>query len=272
MTQPPPPQPPPKPATSATADWEHLRQSARAAEEHACLTAAAAHADRAWILLHDSTLGPAATPIPPRGKPWQRLAVAFYDVLRTSGAYAHLANHRPWACAAAQPVLSAWLASTDPTVDGGVTVAQRLGVGDGFSDINTDTQLAYLSTLVEAAQDAAVFGVPAHRVSLAATTDALTRIVVDPPHGPALATAPLPLLDLLPANESGVDGATAALRRVADAVTDLFRQQAHTVWTSPPPNPHAQRAFPELHLEAAPSVGSPTTGNGNGPAQSGRPR
>ena len=71
---------------------------------------------------------------------------------------------------------------------------------------------------------------------------------------------------LIDPDSSGIDAATAALRRVADVVTDMFADQARTVWNVPPPMPvddradtPTGRAFPELrlHQQAAPALSPP---------------
>ena len=274
-------------ASNPTAAWADVQQQAHTDEERACIAAATRQADRAWIALHTKRLdvGEATATVTRRDVDWHRLALSAYEVLRSSGAYGHLAQIRPWACAAAEPVLAAWLRSPAPhqpdadDSDHPVTVAQRLGVGDAVHLINGDTQVAHLSTLLNAAQDAAVFGVPRHRVELvtaAAAHDAHTvvRVVVDTPTGVALASEPLELEVLVEPEATGVDAATAALRRVADVATSLFASHARAVWQAPPPMPTLDRAvtptgraFPELrlHQRAAPPV-PPTPAPGPGPA------
>jgi hypothetical protein len=258
--------------------WVELRDHASTAEERACVAAATRQTDRVWIALHSGKLGRPATGVPPRSAAWYRLALSQYEVLRTTGAYRHLAQVRTWACAAAEPVIAAWL--NGPTDDG--TVAERLGVEDQVHLINDDTQIAYLSTLLNAAQDAAVFGVPGHRVELVRTaTDPehgpAVRVLVDTPSGPAMASEPLQLAVLIDPAAAGVEAATAALRRVADITTNLFTAHADAVWHHPPPAPTAGdnptiRTFPELRLgqdrpepataTSAPPPSSPTDHEG----------
>jgi hypothetical protein len=277
------------PTTNATRAWAALRQRAHTDEERACIAAATHQADRVWIALHSGTLGPKAPTMPSRNAAWHRVALSEFELLRESGAYGHLAQLRPWACAAVEPVIAAWLNSpapvdsADPTsaADAGpsVTVADRYGVGEAVNRINGDTQLSHLSTLLNAAQDAGVFGVPQHRVELVAAAGhrvagTVARVVVDTPGGLALASEPLELAVLIDSDATGVDGATAALRRVADIATGLFVTHARAVWASPPPIPTLDRAatpvgraFPELslHRRAAPPR-SPTPAPGPAPA------
>jgi hypothetical protein len=267
--------------TNPTLAWATLRDTVATDEQRACMAAASRQADRTWIALHDGQLGPATIPVPPRNAAWHRLALSAYEVLIGSAAYRHLARHRPWVCAAAEPVITAWLnrpatqtpvpASEQAADPVPVTMAQRLGVDDAIWTINADTQLAHLSTLVNAAQDAHVFGVPGHRIGLARDVhhhdgDTVVRLVVDAPDGPALASEPLHLAVLVHPDNRGIDAATETLRRVADIVTDLFTDQARALWVVPPPPPvdnradtATGRAFPELRLDqSTPPPQSPT--------------
>jgi hypothetical protein len=293
-------------AADPAAAWAEVQQRARTDEPRACVAAASRQADRIWIAMHSGRLTvskPTAT-VPARNADWHRLALSGYEVLRESGAYAHLAQVRPWACAAAEPILAAWLHGPTPSQPGdegatdapAATVAQRLGVGDAIHLINGDTQAAHLSALLDAAQDAAVFGIPGHRVELvtanrAHPVETVVRVVVEMPSGAALASEPLELGILVDAEATGVDAATAALRRVADVATDLFGDYARAVWQAPPPMPTvdlaaspAGRAFPELvgHQPAEPPVPpAPTAGRDpamtprtapHGPSRTGGPR
>jgi hypothetical protein len=271
--------------TRPTAVWNELTRNAGTDEERACIAAATRQADRVWVALHTPRLlklaiptdgGQAGRTVPARNADWHRLALSAYEVLRVSAAYGHLAQLRPLVCAAVEPVLTQWLNSPDPASPADqsgarVNVAQRLGIGDAVHQINGDTQAAHLSTVVAAAQDAAVFGVARHRVELVTapgTSDAgpVVRVVVDTPHGLALASQPMQLGVLVDPTARGIDAATAALRRVADVVTGLFERHSSSVWHSPPPIPTLDRAtsptaraFPKLRLDqqAAPPV-SPT--------------
>jgi len=257
--------------------WADLVRHASTDEERACLAAATKQADRVWVALHTPNLlhlaaaiigndGQATRPVPNRNADWHRLALSAYEVLRASAAYGHLARLRPLSCSAAEPVLAEWLSSPAPPRPGEPnnptqTVAQLLGVDDAVHRINGDTVAAHLSTLVSAAQDAAVFGIPRHRVELVTapgTHDAGTvvRVLVDTPHGLALASEPMQLQVLIDPDATGIDAATAALRRVADVATGLFATHARAVWNDPPPapttNPTANptaRAFPKLRLD-----------------------
>jgi hypothetical protein len=273
--------------TNATRAWAALRQRAHTDEERACIAAATRQADRVWIALHGGTLGPKTPSVPSRNAAWHRVALSEFELLRESGAYGHLAQLRPFACAAVEPAIAAWLNSPasdtdDRTSDGacaGETVADRYGVGDAVNRINGDTQLSHLSTLLSAAQDTGVLGVPRHRVELVAAAGhrvagTVARVVVDTPGGLALASEPLELGVLIDADATGVDGATVALRRVAAIATSLFAAHARAVWESPPPIPTVDRAntpvgraFPELapHRRAAPPV-SPIPAPGPAPA------
>jgi hypothetical protein len=273
--------------TDATRAWAALRQRAHTDEERACIAAATRQADRVWISLHGGTLGPKTPSVPLRNAAWHRLALSQFELLRESGAYGHLAQLRPFVCAAVEPVIAAWLNSpasdvTEPTSDSPgapETIADHYHVGDAVNRINGDTQLSHLSTLLNAAQDAGVFGVPRHRVELVAAAGhrvagTVARVVVDTPSGLALASEPLELGALIHGDATGVDGATAALRRVAAIATSLFAAHARAVWESPPPIPAVDRgstpigrAFPELalHRRAAPPV-APIPAPGPAPA------
>jgi hypothetical protein len=273
--------------TNATRAWAALRKHAHTDEERACIAAATRQADRVWIALHGGTLGPKTPSVPARNAAWHRVALSEFELLRESGAYGHLAQLRPLVCAAVEAAIAAWLNSpasdtADPASDSvraEKTVADRYGVGDAVNRINGDTQLSHLSTLLNAAQDAGVFGVPRHRVELVAAAGhrvagTVARVVVDTPSGLALASEPLEMGVLIDGDATGVDGATAALRRVAEIATSLFATHARAVWEAPPPIPTLDRAntpvgraFPELavHRRAAQPV-APVPAPGPAPA------
>lgn len=248
-------------------DWAQVRDGARTGEQRARVAAAIRQADIAWITVYTGQIRPTRAGIPARGPVWYRLALLFHGVLADSGAYGHLAQLRTFGCAAAEPIVSAWLSSpADPVHDDALdgeppTVAQRLGVDDAFTLVNGDTQAAHLSTLLDAAQDAHVFGVPDHRIELVTAirhhdTSTVVRVVVDTPHGNAFASEPLELGVLADPDRRGVEAATAALRRIADVVSAMFADYAQAVWQAPPPMPMPDRAdtppgraFPELRVD-----------------------
>jgi hypothetical protein len=259
------------PATNPATAWAELRATAQRDDTRACLAAAERQADRVWIALHTGRLSVdvPATTVPARNADWYRLALSAYDVMHDAGAYRHLGHLQPRACAAAQPILEAWLNGPAPSHADrqgphGVpeTVAESLGVGHAVHHINAETHIAHLSTVVNAAQDAGVFGLPDHFVDLvtspasSSTTPAL-RVVVDAPSGAAYASEPIELDTLLSPNRSGVEAITTALRRVADAATEALARHARAGRQAPPAEPRldrvdgpTSRAFPELRVPA----------------------
>ena len=202
---------------------------------------------------------------------WHRLALSAYGILHDSGAYGHLAQRHPLACAAPEEVIRAWLRT--PAHDDLVLIDDlRFSAG---VDVFEPATSALLTILIDAAQTARVFGVPAHRVEAchAGTRDGVDtiRLIVDPPTGPALASPPQPLTDLFDPDTTALDEAVTALTRCARIVTGLFREHADAVWDNPPPMPDraatpAARAFPELHLGQSPAPpgapGEPVTPTG----------
>src|SRR5258705_8022073 len=97
--------------TNATRAWAALRRRAHTDEERACIAAATRQTDRVWIALHGGTLGPKTPIVPSRNAAWYRVALSEFELLRESGAYGHLAQLRPLACAAVEPAIVAWLNS-----------------------------------------------------------------------------------------------------------------------------------------------------------------
>jgi hypothetical protein len=254
-------------AINPSTAWAELRESARTDDERACVAAAERQADRVWIALHTGRLSVSVetTTVPARNADWYRLALSAYDVMHGSGAYRHLGQLHPRACAAAEPILAAWLNGPSPSERDGPgraadTVAESLGIGHAIHHINSETQVAHLSTVVNAAQDAGMFGVPDHRVDLvtcSATsgTGTAVRVVIDGTWGAAHASKPLELDTLLSSGRTGVDAITTALRRIADVATEVFANQARHVWEAPPADPSldrvdnpTSRAFPDLRL------------------------
>jgi hypothetical protein len=239
--------------------WNDLRAGAHNDAERTCLAAAARQADRTWVAAAEGHIDLAAVVELRRDAGWHRLALSAYGILHDSGAYGHLANRHPFACAAAEEVIRAWLCT--PTDDDMVLMDDlrfRAGL-DVFEPGTGDL----LTVLIDAAQTARVFGVPAHRVEVchAGTRDGVesVRLVVDPPTGPALASPPQPLTGLFDPDATALDAAVTALTRTARIVSGLFREHADAVWDTPPPMPvpdraatPAARAFPELHLGQSP--------------------
>jgi hypothetical protein len=247
--------PTPPTGSDPAAAWRELKGRALPADEHACRDLASRLAYRALLIARDGhpDLNPDAFLRVGRG--WHHLAWSAYTLLQEAGAFAHLAGQRPRACAAVEPILRAWLTGTSTEPDThGQPIAALLHVGDAFTTLNDTTAADHLATLIRAGQDYAVFGVPGHTISLAHSADGpgLVRIVVDPPHGPALATAPVAVTELMPTEVSGVDGAVAALVAVAARVTTLLVDHTRAAYTHPPGHPpevgpsRPARPFPAL--------------------------
>jgi hypothetical protein len=229
-------------------EWAAL--TIRTDEDRAVIAAATRQTDRVWIALHNGLLGGPTPVIPPRDDGWRRMALSAVEVLRASGAYRYLATRESWACAAAPPVLTAWL---NAPADSATTMAEQLGVGEAFHSINADTLIAHLSAVVHAAQAAARFGIPDHDITLTTIPgpEPAVRVVVDSPRGVSLASPPVPLASLIDDQTHGVDRAVIALTRIADVVDRALAAYRHAVWHDPPAVPDALRAstargFPEM--------------------------
>ena len=163
-------------------------------------------------------------------------------------------------------MLRAWLTGTSTEADThGQPITALLHVGDAFTTLNDTTTADHLATLIRAGQEYAVFGVPGDTISLTHSAEGpgLVRIVVDPPHGPALATAPVAVTELMPTELSGVDGAVAALMAVASRVNTLLVEHARAAFTHPPaplatdPTARPARPFPALTLTDPPPTAPP---------------
>jgi hypothetical protein len=260
--------------TDPKSRWEQLNGRYLHGDERACRDLASRLAYRAQLTVHEGhpDLGPGV--YLRRGPGWYDLAVDAYALLRESGAFGHLAGLVPRTCAAPEPILRAWLTGASQEPDSlGQPIADLLHLGDAFSTVNDTTAADHLNMLIQAGQQYAVFGHPAHLISLAHTgTTGLVRIVVDTPHGPALASAPLPVGELLPLEGSGVDAAIAALTAVASRVNILFVDHARAAWTHPPGHlpdhipPRPSRPFPALGHEE-PTTPPPAEGTAISPIQ-----
>ena len=259
--------PPTGPGPDPVAAWRQLKGRALPADERACADLASRLAYRGLLIARAGhpDLDPALSLRAGRG--WHHLAWSAYTLLRDSGAFAHLAGLAPRACAAAEPILRAWLSGTSTEADThGQPIAALLHVGDAFTTLNDTTAADHLATLIHAGQDYAVFGVPGHTISLAHSADGpgQVRIVVEPPHGPTLATACVATSDLMPADLSGVDGAVAALVTVAARVNALLVEHARAAFTHPPGHPtesataRPARPFPALTLAEPPPARTPS--------------
>ena len=257
------PKPTPPTGPDPVAAWRELKGRALPADERACRDLASRLAYRALLVARAGHPDLNPDGFLRAGRGWHHLAWSAYTLLRESAAFAHLAGQRPRACAAAEPILRAWLTGTSTEPDThGQPIAALLHVGDAFTTLNDTTAADHLGTLIRAGQEYAVFGVPGHTISLAHDADhpELVRIVVEPPHGPALATPPQPVADLLPTELSGVDGAVAALTAVAARVNALLVDHARAAFTHPPGHPsdpgltRPARPFPALTvIEPAPT-------------------
>jgi hypothetical protein len=246
-------------AADAARAWTALTGQAKTPQQRACLATATAVTDRLWVLVHDGSLAGAVDVIPPRDGQWCRLALSTYDHLLSASAYAQLAHARPYTCAAVDTAIDAWLRSTADAAPGdapAATVAEHLGITD-----STATEPGrWLSTVVNAAQDARVFGVANHRIDIllgpGADATRTVRVLVEPPHGPVLASPPVSLADLAGPHTAGIGSAVAALTGLGPVVDELFTAQQSATWHHPPPHPDADEqrpgpGFPKLHEVAA---------------------
>ncbi len=264
-------QPQPERAADTTGDptvaWRTLADADLTADERACLDAATRLADRALIVLAEEKSDRHRGPHLHRGAGWHRLALSTYQLLRESNAYGHLASQTQRTCVVHEPILRAWLTGTSIEPDTrGRCIADLLRVDDAFTAVNDTTRADFLATLLRSAQDYNAFGVDGHNIGLvrAGGDDGAerVRVVVDAPYGPALASTPLGATDLLDPDASGIDGAIAALTRIAHRVNDLFGDHAHAAWHHPPlapqpGQPRRARPFPALDPTARAALTQP---------------
>jgi hypothetical protein len=133
------------------------------------------------------------------------------------------------ACAADPDTIRAWL--TGPSSQSGLTHAEQLGIDEQLH-LQSHTLAGDLNTLLTAAGDANVFGVPDHRVELwiVADNDHLVDghlLSVDFPDGTRLASYHLPADDLLDDDLEGIDAAVGVLVN-AKRIVDELLDQHHT--------------------------------------------
>lgn len=211
----------------------------------------AAAAGRGWL----------RPPVPPSGAPgadvgaaWAQVALAWYDVLTDVETRAK-PDGPALRCRADAAMLREWLHRPDtpadspdvdldgasPVSDEAPTVAQGLGLDD--FDLYAFGKLARVTRLLQAAQDAGVFGVDGHRIAILhhasdrGHADEHYVLVTTPLRG-TLCSPPVDTVELLSAHLSGVDAAVHVLTVIAEKVEQTLDQHsdvAHALWPAARP-------------------------------------
>ena len=236
----------------------------------ACVAAAFRLADQVWRQVAAEPALDAGTRIAVSGEEkWARTALAAYQQLHDTRAYAHLDLPAPLRCWADPNRLRAWLTSrSDLPGFTHTTIAQSWNIDDDFG-WDADGVGVRMATLVEQAQHAGRFGVPGYIITLRQVTtddpdaDPIVehQVTLLTPAGAALASAPMPADHLADDETSGVDAALAVLTNTAAVVNELLAAEQRLITTAtassqphPPPTARRSRGFTALDLTAPPTV------------------
>jgi hypothetical protein len=203
---------------------------------------------------------------------WASTALAAYQHLADTRAYAHLDIPTQLRCWQDPAVLRSWLTSrSDLPGFGHTTVAQSWNIDDDFT-WDADGVGARMATLIGQAQRAGVFGVPGYTIGLAQVTtddpdaDPIVehQVTLTTPSGAVLVSGPMPADHLADDALDGVEAALTVFANTATAVDELLFSERLLVLsgidvTPTPATPRAdrpRRGFTALDL-AAPAI-SPT--------------
>jgi hypothetical protein len=253
--------------------WQALYLQAPSATPSiaACVAAAFRLADQVWRQAAADPALDAGTRAAVTGeKNWARTALAAYQHLHDTRAYAHLDLPAPLRCWADPNRLRAWLTSrSDLPGFTHTTVAHSWNIDDDFG-WDADGVGVRMATLVEQAQHASVYGVPGYSITLRqVTTDdpdadpvVEHQITLLTPAGAALASTPMAADHLADDEASGVDAALAVLSNTAAVVNELLAAEQRLIRTAtsaasqphPPPTAQPSRGFTALDLTAPPAV------------------
>jgi hypothetical protein len=203
------------------------------------------------------------------GDAWSRIALMWHQVLTDTDAFARSRSSDATTCHIDRDAVRAWLRSPQPDAD--TTVADALRIGDDF-DIYGFDKWVRISTLLDAAQRAGVFGVPDHTIGvlhLAGDHGFVDRhriTLTTPQHG-AMCSGDIDTAELMTEHLAGVDAAVNVLVCAAQEATQLLYQRAliaDVAWPTPNESrdpvahtdsnnlsvPVAGKAFAALRLDA----------------------
>jgi hypothetical protein len=220
------PSPPGSPAADELArlirSWYDLEYATdHTPQQRAWVATAVEQADTA---ARAAAIADGGEPLAHRDAAWFRHAHQTYQLLRSVNAYADL--HAPVPrCAADPEAIRTWLAA--PSDQPNISNAEQLGVHT--LDLDSPTLPGDLNTLVVAAGEARVFGVPGHHVELWIVTDNDQVVdghllTVDCPDGTRLASAHLPTDHLIDSGRRGLDAAVGVLVNAAAEVNRLLER------------------------------------------------
>jgi hypothetical protein len=192
---------------------------------------------------------------------WAATALAAFEHLRDTGAYAHLDGRAAVRCTADPSAIRGWL--TGPSDLPGLstlTVADTWLITEDDFHWEADAIAVRIATLVEQAQAAGLFGAPGYRVTLRHVSsgdpddDPILEheVTLTGPTGVVYASDPIPT-DHLTDDLSGVDGAIAALTNTAAVVDELLMAEQQLLATAvhtaaSPDTPRPWRGFTALDL------------------------
>jgi hypothetical protein len=161
------------------------------------------------------------------GEDWCRLAITALESPQIAARSKHHPATLPDRCLADADLLRAWLnaphAYADPVV---ATNADALSLVD-WAEASEDSAHRAVDNVLTAAQDVGVYGVSDFRIELHRLIDADSMdighlVVLRPDFGPGLASAPLPLGELVPGQRAKVAGAVSVLTAIATIVNDTL--------------------------------------------------
>ena len=226
------------------ATWQKLYLGAPHAAPSVAASVAAAFrlADQVWRQVAADPTRDASTRFAVTDEAaWARTALAAFEHLADTRAYAHLDLPARLRCAVDARQLVTWL--TGPSDLPGfahTTVAESWNVDDDFTwdAVGVGTTMAML---VDQAQSAGQFGVPGYLIVLrqVTTDDPDDEPVIEhqvnliTPSGATLAAAPMATDHLAEDNLAGVDAALAVLTNTAAVVNELLEIERRLVLAAP---------------------------------------
>ena len=230
----------PSPGQDPARSWHtlYLQATGAAPSVAACVAAAFRLADQVWRqVAADPALDTHIRVAVTGEQNWARTALAAYQHLADTRAYAHLDLAAPLRCWADPNRLRAWL-TTRSDLPGftHITVAQSWSIDEEFT-WDTEGIGTRMATLIQQAQRAGVFGVPEYTIELrqVTTDDPATytliehQVTLHTPSGAVLASHPIASDHLADDGLSGVDAALAVLANAADVVDELLDAERQLV-------------------------------------------
>jgi hypothetical protein len=258
------------------AAWQRLSLDAPTAAPSAAAAVAAAFriADQVWRQVAADPSLDARTRVAVTGDArWASTALAAYQHLSDSRAYAHLDIPAQLRCWQEPNTLRSWLTSrSDLPGFSHTTVAQSWNIDDDFT-WDADGIGERMATLIGQAQRAGVYGVPGYTIGLRQLTtddpdaDPIVehQVTLTTPPGAVLASGPMPADHLADDDLNGVDAALTVFANTAGVVNELLAAERHLVLSGidvtpthalPPQAERPRRGFTALDL-GAPAI-SPT--------------